>query len=277
MAQVGTVPTGGVAVQGGFVGTQRKDNWWVGPLVSGCVLLSFVVYATFRALHNDYYELGAGAHSRYLPDHAYLLSPFYSPLLTGLIPQSLAWLSPAVLVLWAPGGFRVTCYYYRKAYYRALFLDPVGCAVSEPSHFCGVTRGAAYSGETKLLLFQNLHRYFLYLALLFLVLLALDVVHSCLWPDGFGVSFGSVVLLANVTLLSLYTFSCHSLRHLVGGCVDCFSRAPLGVARHRAWFWASGLNAHHMLWAWASLFMVAFADFYVWMVASGRMTDWRII
>src|SRR5262245_5123948 len=101
--------------RGGFGATERRDPWWTGTLVSGLVLLTFVVYATFRAFHNDFYELGRGAGSGYLPDHAYLLSPFYSPLLTGLIPKSLAWLSPAVLILWAPGGFRLTCYYYRKA------------------------------------------------------------------------------------------------------------------------------------------------------------------
>src|SRR5439155_8606486 len=140
---------------------------------------------------------------------------------------------PAFLVLWAPGGFRVTCYYYRKAYYRAFFLDPAGCAVGEPSSFCGVKRALAYKGETKLLLFQNLHRYFLYFALIFLVILSIDVIHSCRWPDGaghrFGVSVGTLVLAANTTLLTLYTFSCHSLRHLIGGGVDCFSHACCGA------------------------------------------------
>ena len=112
---------------------------------------------------------------------------------------------------------RVT-YYYRKAYYRALFLDPVGCCVGEPSRFqWHPGAGREYQGESRLLLFQNLHRYFLYLALVFLVILALDVVHSCRWPDGFGLSVGTLVLAANVALLTLYTTSCHSFRHLIGG------------------------------------------------------------
>ena len=80
-----------------------------------------------------------------------------------------------MLILWAPGGFRVTCYYYRKAYYRAFFLDPPACAVGEPA-------GAAIAARRGCFLFQNLHRYFLYLALVFLVLLAIDVVHACIWP-----------------------------------------------------------------------------------------------
>ena len=141
-----------------------------------------------------------------------------------------AWISPAFLILWAPGGFRVTCYYYRKAYYRAFFLDPVGCAVGEPSSFCGFRRGREYKGETRLLIFQNLHRYFLYLALIFLALLAFDVVLSCRWPDGFGVSVGTLVLAVNVALLTLYTTSCHSFRHLVGGRLDRFSATPLRPA-----------------------------------------------
>src|SRR5262245_46074429 len=168
-----------------------------------------------------------------------------------------------------PGGFRLTCYYYRKAYYRAFFLDPPACAVGEPRH--------GYRGETRLLLFQNLHRYFLYFALVFLVILFIDFVHSLRWPDGFGVSIGSLVLLANVTLLSLYAFSCHSLRHLAGGNVDCFSCVALGAARYRAWQGVSALNKRHMLWAWLSLFMVGFADLFVWMVATGRWSDPRII
>jgi hypothetical protein len=202
-----------------------------------------------------------------LPDNAYLLSPFYSPLLH--VPVLPEWLSPAVLILWAPGGFRLTCYYYRKAYYRAFFLDPPACAVGEARH--------GYRGETRLFLFQNLHRYFMYLALVFLVILAIDVVHACIWPDGFGISVGTLVLSANVLLLGGYTLGCHSLRHLVGGGVDCFSCVAMGQARYRMWSGVSMFNSKHMQWAWCSLFMVGFADFYVWMVASGNWTDIRIL
>ena len=265
-------PTIGPAAAGGFGATERRDGWWVGPLATGLGLGAFVVYATFRAFSNADYRLGMG--TGVLQDHAYLLSPFYSPLI--VLPASLAWISPAVLILWAPGGFRVTCYYYRKAYYRAFFLDPVGCAVGEPSRFCGMRRGKEYRGESRLLLFQNLHRYFLYLALVFLVILALDVVHSCRWPDGFGVSIGTLVLAVNTALLAIYTASCHSFRHLVGGRCDRFGSGSAGQLRYRAWAWISALNARHMLLAWASLFSVAFADFYVWMVAAGRISDLRL-
>jgi hypothetical protein len=261
------------AAAGGFGATERRDRWWIGPLATGLGLGAFLLYATFRAFYNADFRLGTG--TGVLEHHAYLLSPFYSPLI--VLPASLAWISPALLILWAPGGFRVTCYYYRKAYYRAFFLDPVGCAVGEPSRFCGIRRGREYQGESRLLLFQNLHRYFLYLALVFLVLLTIDVVHSCRWPDGFGVSVATLVLAVNTTLLTLYTASCHSFRHLIGGGLDGFSRAPLGKLRYRSWSCASALNKNHMLWAWASLCSVAFADLYVWMVAAGRITDIRLI
>jgi len=251
--------------------TQRQDNWWLGPLATAMGLAAFVIYSTFRAFYNAEYEFGHHAQIPVDPHHAYLLSPFYSPLLTNLIPKGLEWISPAFLILWAPGGFRVTCYYYRKAYYRAFFLDPPACAVGEPRN--------EYRGETRLLLFQNLHRYFLYFALIFLVLLAIDAVHACIWHSEsgaeFGVSVGTLILVMNVTLLSLYTFSCHSLRHLIGGNVDCFSCVALGQMRHKLWKGASFLNKKHMLWAWMSLFGVGFADFYIWMVASGRITDYR--
>jgi hypothetical protein len=253
--------------------TERRDAWWAGPLATAIGLGGFVVYATFRGMLNANFELGYGAQvNPVLPDHAYLLSPFYSPLI--VLPWLPAWISPAILILWGPGGFRLTCYYYRKAYYRAFFLDPPACAVGEGRK--------AYRGETRLFLFQNIHRYFLYVALVFLVILALDVVHASLWPVSgggltIGVSVGTLVLAMNVVLLGAYTFSCHSLRHLVGGNVDCFSCVAFGKARHAMWRGATTLNKRHMLWAWLSLFWVGFSDFYVWMVASGRFTDPRIL
>ena len=254
--------------QDGLGATNRRDNWWAGPLATVLGLGCFGIYSTFRVFYNAEYELGHS--TSILPESAYLLSPFYSPLF--IIPWLPSWVSPALLILWAPGGFRLTCYYYRKAYYRSFFLDPPACSVGEPRN--------SYQGETKLFLFQNLHRFFLYLALLFIILLAIEVVHSCLWPSGngltFGMSVGTLVLAVNVVLLSLYVFSCHSLRHLIGGNIDCFSCVALGPARHKLWKGTSLLNKKHMFWAWTSLFAVGFADFYVWMVASGRLVDVRI-
>jgi hypothetical protein len=253
--------------------TDRRDRWWFGPLFTVVGLGLFGIYATFRAAYNAEYSFGHGASSSHVeaPEHAYLLSPFYAPLL--VFPWIPAWISPAFLILWAPGGFRLTCYYYRKAYYRAFFFDPPACAVGEGRK--------KYAGETRLFLFQNLHRFFLYFAFVFLALLALDVGHAAAWPtDGggwrFGASVGTLVLLFNVLMLASYTFGCHSLRHLVGGNVDCFSCVRMGQSRHRVWKGVTWFNERHALFAWISLFAVGFADFYIWMVARGAVTDWRL-
>jgi len=246
----------GTAVQRGrFGASTRRDAWWVELVPVILVLGAFSIYATWRAFENNYYEWGP------------YLSPFYSPL----IKPSWWPLSPALLILGGPLGFRATCYYYRKAYYRAFFLDPPACAVGEG-------RSHRYRGETAFpLVLQNLHRYFLYLALLFLIILWYDAFHAFWFNGRFGIGVGSVVLLVNIVLLSLYTISCHSLRHLAGGRVDCFSCVAFGGARHGAWKRLTFLNERHMLFAWLSLFSVGLADLYIRLVASGTIHDLRLL
>jgi hypothetical protein len=240
-----------------FGATQRRDAWWIEILPVVIVLGGFGLYATFRAFEGAYYEWGP------------YLSPFYSPLIDA---QHRWWkFSPALLILAGPLGFRATCYYYRKAYYRAFFLDPPACAV-------GDFGGKGYSGETAFpLILQNIHRYFFYLALVFLGFLWFDTVKSYIWDGHFGVGLGSLVLTANIILLSLYTFSCHSLRHLIGGKLDCFSCSHSAQSRYKAWKGASFLNERHMLFAWLSLFSVGFADFYIRLVSAGVITDIKIL
>jgi hypothetical protein len=248
--------------------TSRKDAWWVSPLLIVLGLSIFGAYSTWAALQGVNYEWGL------VEGKPVYLSPFYSPLfLPGWWP-----FSPALLILWAPLGFRVTCYYYRKAYYRSFFLDPPACAVSE-------ARGHRYRGESSFpFILQNVHRYFLYLALIFIVILTYDAVVSFLrWPregdagTGFGAGLGSFIMLANVTLLAGYTFGCHSLRHAVAGKLDCFSCGALGDLRYDLWRGINVLNRKHMLWAWLSLVMVGFTDFYIRMVAAGVWQDPRIL
>lgn len=255
-----------------FGQTSRGDAWWLQPLLVFSVLTGFIVYSTWAALQGQHYHYG-----RYL-------SPFYSPELFGDSPHSWfgpkpgiwpTWLpfSPALLILWAPGGFRLTCYYYRGAYYKAFWADPPSCTVAEPRK--------SYRGEHSLpLILQNVHRYFLYLALIFICCLAYDVWKS-LWftnpstrESTFGVGVGSLVLAVNVFFLGAYTFGCHSLRHLIGGRIDCLSGVPARRASYRC---VSCLNRRHMLFAWCSLFWVAFSDAYVRLCSMGVWSDWRII
>ena len=195
------------------------------------------------------------------------LSPLYSPLV-----QPKWWpFSPAFLILAIPGGFRATCYYYRKAYYRAFFADPMACAVGE-------LKGAGYTGERQFpFVLQNLHRFFVVLAIGFLYFLWADVVRAFVFDGRFGVGVGSLVILASTTLLTLYTFSCHTVRHIIGGNLDCFSCALAGGPRFRAWSAIGGLNAHHMGLAWWSLVGVCSADFYVRFCSLGVITDLRLL
>jgi hypothetical protein len=241
-------------------GTLRKDAWWAGPAATVVVLSAFIVYATWRAFEGAAYEYGA------------YLSPFYSPFFDVSWARSwgLGFLTPAMLILPGPASFRFTCYYYRKAYYRAFAWDPPACAVGERSP-------QRYHGETRLLLFQNLHRYAMYVAVVFLVVLWKDAIVAIVgWKDGVHVGVGSLVMLVNVVLLSGYTFGCHSFRHWVGGGINSFSTAVFGGARHSIWKLVSVLNARHMVFAWMSLFSVALTDLYIRSVASGQLSDFRI-
>ena len=236
---------------------QRRDAWWLQVAAVVVGLGGFGVYATLRAFEGAYFQWGP------------YLSPFYSPLID--VHHHYWPFSPALLILGGPLSFRVTCYYYRKAYYRSFFFDPPACAISE-------REGRAYGGETKFpFILQNLHRYCLYLAAVFIAFLWHDAVKSFFFDDGFGIGLGSLVLTVNVALLTLYLLSCHSLRHLLGGRVDCFSCAALGPPRYSIWRQLTSLNEHHMLFAWMSLFSVGFADLYVRLVSSGAIRDLRIL
>ncbi|MGY1804337.1 hypothetical protein ACI78T_13755 [Blastococcus sp. SYSU D00922] len=241
----------------------RTDRWWVQPLVTVVVLLSFVVYSTFRAFQNAYYFAEP------------YISPFYSPCITtgcegDTFPEFFtgpSFISPAIYILVIPLGLRATCYYYRKAYYRSFWLSPPACAVGEPHR--------RYTGESRPpLLIQNLHRYALYGALVFNVILTYDAVLG--FRDETGewghMGLGTLILLANAGLLWAYSLSCHSCRHIVGGRLNHFSRHPL---RYKLWTQASRLNAHHAKFAWLSLFSVAIADAYVFLLATDTISDLR--
>lgn len=257
-----------------FATTARRDPWWLEPLMTGLGFLAFVVYTTWAMWQADYYW------------HGSYLSPFYSPLLfvkpdlAGAAPVAHAWFglwpkwwpsflppSPAILILLGPLSFRLTCYYYRKFYYRSYFGIPPGCAVTALVQ-------KDYQGETQWLLFQNLHRYTLFIAVFYILVLSYDVLAACFRDGRLGIGVGTIVMLMNVILLSGYTFGCHAWRHLVGGRLKCFSCAS-GQEHfgHKTWEKVTWLNERHMLWAWMSMIWVGFTDFYIRMVAMGVWKD----
>jgi hypothetical protein len=255
----------------GYGHTMRRDAWWAVPAVVVAILSAFMIYATWAAFQGRAYTYGP------------YLSPFYSPEIFGDSPHAWfgpkpaawpAWLpfSPALLILPFPGLFRFTCYYYRGAYYKAFWADPPSCAVGEPR--------ATYLGEHSFpLVLQNIHRYFLFITLGFLCVLAWDAWKAFWFTDAatgattFGVGVGSIVLTVNVVLLGLYVLGCHSLRHVAGG-----RRDEIASDTHATLYrCVTCLNQRHMVYAWCSLFSVAFADLYVRMCASGVWTDWRLL
>ncbi len=261
--------------QRGFGQTSRKDLWWLQPLAVFLGFATFIVYSTWAAFQNNYYWVDN------------YLSPMYAPELFGRSPHSWfgpqpSWwpamipFSPAFLILWAPGGFRFTCYYYRGAYYKAFWADPISCSVGEPRK--------SYLGENSLpLILQNIHRYFVYLACIFLVLLAYDVwlafwfhtdAHGVAYADGkehFGIGVGTLIMVLNVCLLSSYTLGCHSLRHLIGGGKDEITKSGCKPA----YDCISCFNRRHMMWAWLSLFTVGFTDVYIRLCSMGIWHDFH--
>ncbi len=263
----------------GFGATARTDGWWVGPAITFAVFSTFVVYTTWAALQGKHYEVGP------------YLSPYYSPVLftdpsmPGSAPISHAWFglwpswwphilpaSPALLILIFPGSFRFTCYYYRKAYYRSFAGSPPGCAVGP------LASSRPYRGETALLLIQNLHRYALYFALIFIPLLGWDALQAYSWHGKLGVGVGSIILTINVVLIAGYTFGCHSFRHLIGGRKDCMSDCGKSTVQLGAWKKATWFNVRHMQFAWVSLVFVMVTDLYVRLVSMGVIHDfntWR--
>lgn len=238
----------------------RTDAWWLYPLSINVFLGVMLLYSTWAGLQTSGYFAEP------------YVSPIFSPCLavncehaTFRLLGEWWFLSPAILVMWLPIGFRMTCYYYRKVYYRSAFLSPPACAVTEPL--------PKYNGETKLLIFQNLHRYFFYLMIANMVFLTWDTIQAFRFDDGIHVNVGSLVFLVMIATMALYMLSCHSCRHAIGGHVDTFSRAPM---RYRAWRFVTRLNRRHGTYALASLFWIPVTDVYVRLVAANVIIDFRL-
>ncbi|GLY66277.1 hypothetical protein [Amycolatopsis taiwanensis] len=249
--------------------TLRTDRWWLQPVLTVVGLSAFVIYAGVRAFVRTAY---------WVPEYHYL-TPFYSPCIsTSCVPGSSHFGTPigdlpgfiplGFIALPFLLGFRITCYYYRKAYYRSVWFSPPACAVAEPH--------AKYTGETRLpLIVQNVHRYFFYVAAIVSVINTYDAIvafHGR--TGGFGFGLGNLILLGNVIMLWAYTLSCHSCRHITGGRLKHFSRHPV-----RYWMWTqiTKLNNRHMLLAWITLGTLVLTDLYVMLVSSGVFPDPRFV
>lgn len=251
--------------------TSRVDAWWREPVATGFGLVLLFGYLTVRAFYPAYVW------------HEPYISPTVAPPVftaasgpPGSVPVEQAWLgefpawwpwflqSPAFVLPWLAIVFRISCYYYRGAYYKAAFLTPPACAVH------GVQR--RYRGETAVLVFQNLHRYALYAGLVLLVALWWEAAAAFFRGGRLGLGVGTVVMVLNAALLSSWTLGCHSWRHLVGGHRDCFS-CPHASLTYPLWRGSTWLNERHMLFAWCSLLWVVLTDIYILLVSSGIIRD----
>ena len=248
--------------------TLRNDPWWALPLFYVVFLGVLLTYSTVVAVLKTGYF------------HEPYISPIFSPCLAANCAHATfrligTWwfLSPALIVVLVPIGFRTTCYYYRKAYYRAFSLGrlpnfgPPACAVREPTK--------KYSGETRFpFIIQNLHRYFWYLMVANMVFLSWDTIRAFDFPDGWHVNVGSLVFAVMITTMTLYMLSCHSARHLLGGGIDVFSRRQ---SRYKIWKFITRLNQRHGTYALLSLLWIPITDLYVRLLAHGVIHDLRIL
>ncbi len=237
----------------GFLATLRADAWWIEPALTAVSLLVFFGWLGV-SIFLDKWDFEAGPY----------LSPVFEPKLFGA--NDSIFISPALIVLLGPVPFRATCYYYRRAYYRSWFLSPPACAVGDA--------GRRYNGETVVpFWFNNLHRFAMYAALIFVPILWWGAIRSFYYKGDIGIGLGSVILVVNAYLLMMYTFSCHSLRHWIGGGLDCFSCSRFRQTRKRLWDYVSRWNLSHRAFAWTSLIFIVFTDVYIRLVANGTITD----
>lgn len=228
--------------------TSRTDPWWIETLASASVFVLAIIYSIVRAIEGKFFQWG----------------PYLSPLYP--FPIETAWISPAMFTMWVPAGFRITCYFCRRVYYRSVFADPPACMVREPKR--------DYRGESAFpYILLNLHRYFLFFAILFVPIHWFHAIKSFVWEGSFGIGLGSIIILADSVFLTLYVLSCHSFRHLSGGRVDNYSQ---NISRYKIWKFVSSLNRNHGFFFWVSLISVIVADLYIRLLSSGAINEIRI-
>lgn len=260
---------------------QRKDAWWMSPMAFVVVFTAFSIWVTFRAFQGDYYStLETDAMHHVFSENGWLVPNYLSPLYSPTLPLNLVLagyhVSPALYILVFPLAFRLSCYYYRKAIYRGYIADPMACAVTEPAPLEKMRRGK-YTGERTLpLILMNFHRFAFYAAAIFVIILWKDTIDSFFFlaPNGswhIAIHLGTIVFLVNIVLLTAYTFSCHSWRHLIGGSTDCYSCSVISRTRYGLWSRVSFLNEKHGTWAMASLVSVGLTDVYVFVVTTGLL------
>lgn len=182
--------------------------------------------------------------------------------------------SPTVLVIPVVALFRISCYAYRKDYYRHVFRHPLACI--DGIRFDDNRKG--YSGEKTFFGLNNYHRYFLYAGIALLPFFYYDFYVSLTYiPGEFILRLGSLLIIINAIFLTLWTLSCHAFRHLTGGHVDCFSCKAAGNARKKFFNGQSALNRYHEQFAFISLIIVIGVDLYIRGLMAGLPLDFTLL
>ena len=111
----------------------RRDRWWRTPAATVAFLTVFVVYSTWAVFQNA--QLLRGRRRAPRPHLALVLAVHHRQLRArrrrGFVLNWWRDLArhPGRSVV--PVGFRLTCYYYRKAYYRGFWQSPPACGVAD--------------------------------------------------------------------------------------------------------------------------------------------------
>ena len=251
-----------------YLRKSRTDRWWLEPLVVTVVLVAFVIYTNFAILVPVIGGVEVFKFGHYV-------SPIYSPEISfDWFPREL---SPAFILIWIPLGFRATCYYCRRIYYRSIFFDPIACAINDKKPV-----QLSYKGENRFpFILNNIHRYFLYGAIALMIWHWVDVILAMQFGTNFGdtwgIGIGTILIFADSLFLTLYVFSCHSFRHLIGGKLNWFSKGFFTKFRYRGWTWVSRLNERHNLYFWLSAISVMVADLYIRLLALEYVQDLKVI
>ncbi len=247
--------------RGGFGKTTRRDAWWLYPLLTFLGLGAFIVYSTWAAFQGDHYSFGP------------YLSPMYSPLIFGH-PGEDAWFGPmpSFLPSFVTAAMLILSFRAASASLATTIAAPItkpSGPIRRPARWA--SRARAICGERSFpLILQNIHRYFLYIALMFSVHPGARRVEGAVVRRQFRHRRGHAGAdRQRPILLGSYTLGCHSLRHLVGGLLDVLSSRPI---RKKAYDCVSCLNRRHMMFAWMSLFWVGFSDLYVRLCSMGIWT-----
>ena len=179
----------------GFGETMRKDAWWVAPLVTFSVLTAFIVYTTWAAFQGEHYR---------------------RPLPVALLFARAVGIRAAARrrPSWWPGWLLLLARAAHPSLPRAASVSPATTTAAPTTSPTGPIRRAApwasrarrYLGERSFpLILQNVHRCFLYAAIVFIFILGWDAMVAYRFADGFGIGVGTLVLTLNVVLLGGYT------------------------------------------------------------------------